>query len=375
MFSQRTARLILVSVTIVSLAAMACSINVPLRPRNVLNILPPLPPVVQSHAPDRGEEQPVKAPIVLTFNQPMNTETVEGAFQVSPAVTGALRWDNDKTLHFVPSGEGLARDTYYQVSVSTDARAKNGLALQAPVSLRFKAVGFLEVGQVIPDNGTQDVAADTTVTIMFNRPVVPLTTIADQDKLPKPLSLNPPVTGRGEWLNTSIYVFHPDALTPGTTYTATVSKELQDATGAIMRQDFVWSFSVQSPKVFQVLPIHQQGFVALTTPISVTFNQPMDHASVEAAFSLRKDRDASGEKINGTFQWITNTLGFVPSRKLELGQVYDVSIAAGAKSADGPATIKAGYAWTFSTVLYPRILSTKPMCGLKKCNRFRAGLS
>ena len=177
MFSRNHTRVILVAITIVSIAAMACSISNPLRPRTVSTPtpsatpkLPPLPPVLVSRAPDRGEEQPVTSPIVLTFNQAMDRVSVEGAFSVAPTVAGALRWDNDKTVRFVPSGEGFSRDAEYQVNVSESAKAQNGLALQLPVNFRFKAIGFLEVSQVLPQQGTQDVASDSDITVMFNRP-------------------------------------------------------------------------------------------------------------------------------------------------------------------------------------------------------------
>ena len=170
--SRSNNRPILVAVTIITIfATLACSISTPRpQPQKVAGTatlvptatpkLPPLPPVLVTRAPDRGEEQPVTSPVVLTFNQPMDRASVESAFKVSPAVQGSLRWDDDKTVRFVPSGDGFARDANYEVKVSENAKAQNGLALQVPISFRFKAVGFLEVSQVLPQKDTQDVAPD-----------------------------------------------------------------------------------------------------------------------------------------------------------------------------------------------------------------------
>jgi uncharacterized protein YfaS (alpha-2-macroglobulin family) len=367
---------ILVAVTVITIfATLACSISTPRpQPQKVATTatliptatlaLPPLPPVLVTRAPDRGEEQPVTSPVVLTFNEPMDRASVESAFQVSPAVQGSLRWDDDKTVRFVPSGEGFARDANYEVKVSASAKAQNGLALQMPISFRFKAVGFLEVSQVLPQKDAQDVAPDAVITVMFNRPVVPLVAVSEQDKLPKPLTFDPPATGRGEWLNTSIYVFYPDGLVPGATYTAKVAAGLQDVSGAVLQKDFTWSFSVRPPLVIKTSPGTQERYVGLTVPVSVTFNQPMDHASAETAFSLRVG-NATGDRIQGTFQWMTNTLGFVPSRKLDLDKTYYASVAADAKAAVGLAGTRKEYAWTFQTVPYPRLISTKPTDGDK----------
>ena len=373
-------RTLLTALTILTVVTMACSITTPQpQPPKVQATatvaptatpkLPPLPPVLVNRSPARGEEQPVASPIVLTFNEPMDRASVEGAFKVLPSIPGQLRWDDDKTLRFVPTGEGFARDEDYTITVGENAKAQNGLAMQLPVNFRFKAVGFLEVSQVLPSPDTQDVAPDATITVMFNRPVVPLATIADQSQLPQPLTLEPTVRGRGEWLNTSIYVFRPEALTPGSTYKAKVAAGLQDVSGAVLQKDYSWSFSVQPPQVVKTLPTDRQNMVALTTPISVTFNQPMDKASAEESFALRVG-GPTGDKIGGSFQWYSNTLGFVPARRLDLDKTYHASVAAGAKAATGSSGTRKEYAWTFQTVPYPRLVSTQPVDGDKRADPY-----
>ena len=73
------------------------------------------------------------------------------------------------------------------------------------------------------------------ITVIFNRPVVPLVTVEDMGNLPQPLEFDPPLEGEGEWLNTSIYMFTPsDGLRGGTDYTVTVKAGLEDITGGIL---------------------------------------------------------------------------------------------------------------------------------------------
>lgn len=374
---RKNTRALFTALTILTIVTLACSISTP-KPQPQATAtpvptptpkLPPLPPVLVNRVPDRGEEQPVTSPIVLRFSQPMDRASVESAFKILPAVSGELRWDDDKTVRFVPSGEGFARDESYTINVGEGAKAQNGLALQLPINFRFKAVGYLEVSQVLPQKDTVDVAPDSAITVMFNRPVVPLVALSDQNKLPQPLTLDPPAKGRGEWLNTSIYVFHPEGLTPGATYTAKIEAGLQDVSGAVLQKDFTWSFSVQPPQVVKTLPTDRQSMVGLTDPISVTFNQPMNKASVEAAFALRVG-GPNGEQIGGTFRWYTNTMGFVPSRRLDLGQTYYASVGTGAQAAVGQAGMRKEYAWTFQTVPAPRVLSTRPADGSKDVDPF-----
>src|SRR5687768_9140196 len=81
----------------------------------------------------------------------------------------------------------------------------------------------LRVTEVLPSPDTQNVAADAAITVIFNRPVVPLVVAEEMDTLPDPLTITPSVAGEGEWLNTSIYMFRPDpAFAGGREYTVTV---------------------------------------------------------------------------------------------------------------------------------------------------------
>ena len=62
----------------------------------------------------------------------------------------------------------------------TTALATNGQMLGQPLQFTFKAVGFLDVTQVMPADGAEGVDPDADITVMFNRPVVPLVPIAEQ---------------------------------------------------------------------------------------------------------------------------------------------------------------------------------------------------
>ncbi len=380
MFSQHISRLVFAAL-ILSLVVLACNLpaptGTPTPAASPTPQLPELPPVLIGRTPERGEEQAAQKPITLIFNAPMDRASVEAAFQITPLVRGAFQWEDDRTLHFVPADEGFAPQESYQVTLDTNARGKNGLALTAPVSFRFNAVGFLQVTQVLPAPDAGEVQPASSITVMFNRPVVPLVTVSEQANLPRPLELMPPVTGRGEWLNTSIYVFHPDALTSGTTYTARVKAGLTDTGGATLQEDYVWQFTVMSPQVVTTEPGDGQDYVRLTTPISVTFNQPMDHASTQAAFRLYKGRTSHGEPVSGQFRWDdkTHTMGFVPARPLELGTWYTAVVLAGARPAlttegAGAVGMRQDYTWQFYTVPYPRVLSTDPANGSERADPY-----
>ena len=179
--------------------------------------LPPVSPQVLERAPAPGEEQGLTAPVLVVFDQPMDRVSTEMAFAIQPVVAGSFNWPNDTTLAFAPTA-AFPRGASYKVSLAGEAKSAVGLALGEPFSFRFSTVGHLEVTEVQPAPDTVEVAADALVTVMFNRPVVPLTAISEQAALPQPLTFTPPVAGQGQWRNTSTYTFRPDdGFDPATT--------------------------------------------------------------------------------------------------------------------------------------------------------------
>ena len=319
-------------------------------------------PIVVQRSPETGEELPLNGTIELVFDRPMDHSAVEKAFEVSPAVQGRFEWPDERTLRFVPAN--LKRGTEYHVYLGQSARDKEGAILRGAYRFRFQTVGYLEIGQVVPAPDSTDVEPDSSIMVIFNRPVVPLTTLSQQADLPDPLVLDPPVAGKGEWLNTSIYVFHPDAPLPGgTRFTARIPAGLSDVTGGVLAEDYVWSFSTEPPKVVWTSPrANDDRPVPPDTEIRITFNQPIDPDSAKEAFSLEKGGILSG-KVKGEVQVYTDTLVFTPQKMLDFDRTYTVRIAAGVLSASGGEGMREPYEWKFKTVPLPRVVGTEPKDG------------
>src|SRR5574341_521322 len=325
--------------------------------------LPPIPPNVIDQLPERGDELPPDGTITVYFDSPMNRSTVEAAFAIAPQVTGTFNWPDDSTLVFKPETP-FERASRYTVTIGTGAQSAAGLALAKEATFKADTVGFLEVTQVLPAPDTQDADVTSVVTVMFNRPVVPLASLSDQANLPNPLTLEPAVEGKGEWLNTSIFVFRPSTpLLGGQKYTGTIKGGLQDSSDLLLKDDFTWSFDTAAPIVVSTDPLDGATGLALTRPISVTFNQLMDHSSTEAAFRLTA---SDGSAVGGSFQWSDDglTLGFVPS-SLALGEKYTAQMSTSALAANGGASLSQPYEFTFQAVLAPGILTTDPADGAR----------
>ncbi len=364
---------------------ITAQINPPATPRPSPTPRPLANPILVDRAPVQGEELPVDKPIELIFDQPMDRRSVERALSVQSsdgvAVAGKLEWTGDNRAVFKPS-QNWARAARYTVSLSSDARSAKGLALARPESFIVNTIGALAVAQTIPAAGAQDVAADATITVLFNRPVVSLTLLDQQAGLPTPVTFNPPIPGRGRWLNTSIYVFQPSRpLQAGAIYEGRVAAGLRDTTGALLERDYAWTFSVAAPVVKFITPSEGAENIGLRQPISVTFSQRMDRASAEAAFVIEPpvrgsfrwadesppDAFASGQPGESspmpTRQTAGEVMAFVPAEDYQRGQTYTVRVKAGARAAVGSGATFNEVATTFRTVPLPSVVSTRPANG------------
>src|SRR3989338_4328806 len=223
------------ALTLVVVASLACTCAVPsIFPTPTPTPLPPIAPTVAEYFPARGDELATDGLISVYFDAVMDQASAEAAFSIEPRVRGQFSWPDDRTLVFTPA-QLLERASQYTVTVAGSARSAAGLALAEPVTFTAATVGFLEVTQVLPAPDTFGAEAQSVITVMFNRPVVPLTSLGDQAALPSPLTLEPRVEGQGEWLNTSIYVFRPSQpLVGGETYTGRIPAGLQDTTGGLL---------------------------------------------------------------------------------------------------------------------------------------------
>jgi alpha-2-macroglobulin len=332
-------------------------------------------PRIIQRAPEAGEELPPDGAIELVFDRAMDKASVEKAIQVSPDVSGELEWADDNTAHFEPARD-LKRDQDYYVTLGAEARAADGGQLDGAYRFRFRTVGYLEVSQVIPAPEAQDVEAESTITVMFNRPVVPLMAVSDPgygdkrhpDDLPQPISFDPPIEGQGEWINTSIYAFTPEgAMAGGTNYTARVEAGLTDTTGGLLEEAHEWTFTTQPPKVTWVSPEENGDLISVEPIIKVQFNMPIDPASAEQAFSLR----GGGATVDGELDVLTDTLIFTPTEQLAFDTVHTARIDAGVQSVGGGEGMRNAYEWRFTTVPLPRIVRTSPRDGDQSANPHR----
>jgi hypothetical protein len=364
--SRRGFRLFAVLVLFGLLAGLACNVTVPNPPQPTATApipqpastataaptpqptRPPqnLPAAVVETSPLPNSEISLKQPFILYFNQPMEKGSVEAALQAQPAVAGTFKWLNDYTVSFTPD-QPLPKDTPVTVTLSTQARAANGLALASAVELTYHtAAGFQAVERLpLPDVNNVDPMAAVVVT--FDHPIVPL---GDSSQAAAAFSLDPAAAGHGEWLNTSTYIFYPDpGLAGGKKYTVHLNQDLTSPEGMGWASTPLpdWSFTTLAPMLLQVAPTDLNK-VFLDSAIVLTFNVGMDQASMAQNFSFNAP---DGSPVAGKTTWNTQgtEMTFTPDALLQRGTVYSM-VLSGKAQARGGTPLGGDISWRLTTV-------------------------
>src|ERR1051325_11736076 len=200
-----------------------------------------LPPALVETNPPLGSLIGQQSPITFYFNQPVNKPTAESALTGLPA--GTFTWNDDATLVFTPS-QPYAPDTTLNFSIAKSIQSANGFGIAEPIDLSFMVADYLRPAIFLPKPDSEDVNVEAAIVASFNQPVVALG--GDAASQPLAFSVQPPVKGRGEWINTSTYIFYPDpAMAGGTQYTVSLNPDLKTVTGVGLEtnEPVTWKFT------------------------------------------------------------------------------------------------------------------------------------
>ena len=221
------------------------------------------------------------------------------------------------------------------------------------------AVEKVQVQNIAP-RGEVEMAPHLTVT--FNQPMVPLTTLKQLESKQIPVTLKPQPPGKWRWLGTQVLMFVPDLRFPmATHYEVEVPAGVRSASGATLSEARRETFSTPALKLESHWP--EAGPHPLKPVIFLRFNQDIQTRAVveklrllagseplklrEASSQevLLDDRVAALSKEAGPKRW----LAAVATQELRPGQSYTVEIPAGTPSAEGPLLTKEPQSFNFST--------------------------
>jgi uncharacterized protein YvpB len=288
---------------------------------------PSLPNVATTSISEGQQEVGICEPIQVGLDA-LPRHLSEFTFQLTPAVPLKTTLSPDgKTYSLTPEG-CLAQSTAYTLAVQrrltiygNDGKLLNSTDQPVPV----RTVGFISksapgITSFSPQGGGI-LASTKQLTLTFSEKM------ANTDPSSF-LTITPPIAGAWHWENDLVLHFDmQDAPQLDTKYSITITHGLKDARGGFLIQDASFSFTtIGALQVTAITPWSGSGGVSVGTPIRISFDQPVDHASAEQNFSI-------SPSVAGSFSWQGQTM--IYSANWERDSFYRVTEAAGVKSEIG----------------------------------------
>ncbi len=318
-----------------------------------------LPPKVAVTFPGKdGVGIPVDSQIEIQFDKAVNKVSVEKSFSIVPSVAGKFEWSGDSSVTFIPE-KPFGISNSYTVKLGSAILSSVFVPKITSDEFKFDTVGNPVIVLASPQTEAPD--ANTPITVMFDRPMVPLTTIAEKEKFDPAFSITPEIRGEGRWLGTSAYQFKPtEILKPATTYTYRVKAGLKSKDGGELKEDATYSFSTERPRILSTSPVDNYEYANPSASISATLNLKPEITSSQKAFHVYKLDGDNKEEIAGVIKIYKNQVGFYPSKPLVREAKYEVKIESGLKSTDGENDMNSSYSWKFKVGPVPKITGTDP---------------
>jgi hypothetical protein len=308
-------------------------------------------PIVVGHVPSvDATDVLVTTAIQVTFNEPMDRISTEGAFSLD-SVSGSFAWSLDNTTMTFTPASPMAYDTLYTVTMTDAAKSMQGDSLM-PYSWSFTTELPPPPNPIVeshvPVDGAIGVPVAAAIEVTFSEPM-------DWVSTESAFSISPFVSGSFSWsFDNTTLTFTPGAsLAYDTLFTATISTAAMSQAGQYLESPYTWSFTTVAhtwPYVVSHVPSVDETDVLTTTTIKVTFSEPMDRGSTESALS-------TSPSVSGSFTWSFDnaTMTFTPTSNLAYDTVYTVTISTEAMDAQGE-NMLAPYSWSFTTEVPPPYL-------------------
>jgi len=255
----------------------------------------------------------------------------------------------NKTVTFTPAT--IIRDNrQYTVTLTSGIKDTSGNSLHNPYSWSFTAaVEPPTVTGTVPAADADNVACNSVIRVTFSE-AMDATSFEPAGILVNGGLLVGSISYDAE---TKTATFTPsDLLEESSTYQVTVSQNVLDAQGYGMEGDYQWSFSTvldtTAPTVSSVSPANGSTTVAATDPVSVSFSEDMNEASITAATFYLKDE--FNNSITGAYSYdpATKTATLQPASPLIGKTTYTATVTTGVEDSHGVNLIDT-YSWSFST--------------------------
>lgn len=231
-------------------------------------------PQVLSVVPEDGQRGvPLDASVELTFNQPMDPQSVATSAalrdQEGEEIPGNLSWNEGATQFIFKASRMLRRDRLYTFTLGANVLSAGGTTLGAEKRYVFRTVPELTVEYSVPDQGGEK-NVYSSIEIHFNAPV------KFKDIL-QFITIEPEVADLQAFTDSDDRVLWLNGrFSPRTNYTLILSPNLPDRWNGRLGREYVLDFSTA--------PLHPALFVSFTSDI--LFARPAESSVIAQVTNL-----------------------------------------------------------------------------------------
>jgi len=222
------------------------------------------------------------AALVIYLPTKIEKEIAQKNVKFYPEIEGEwLPSEKEKEIVFKPK-EKLKLNRYYLAELTT---ADGGL-----IRSDFLVTEDPEIIAIFPKEGSE-APENSEITIVFNRPMVPLTTLGYLEEKEVPVEILPETKGRFKWITTSNLQFIPEErLQRSSHYKVKIKSGLVSMDGLEVKGKEI-EFITRKLRYLDLT----QGQIIYNQPISIYFNQPVDLEKTKKEITLIDNR--TGKEI------------------------------------------------------------------------------
>lgn len=216
------------------------------------------------------------------------------------------------------------------------------------------------------------------VSVTFNQPMVPLTTVEALDAIDPPVQITPNLPGRWVWLGTQTLTFEADdtavdRLPMATEYTVTIPAGTTSMSGGELAETVSWTFSTPPVQMIQSYP--QNSSQPVEPLIFIEFDQLIEPSAVLDTIKLEangrsqnirlatEEEIAADEQVANLVEGASDGRFLVlrPNQPLPTDANISVTIGPNTPSAEGPRLTTNAQSFSFRT--YAPLRVTDSYCG------------
>jgi len=221
------------------------------------------------------EKISTSASIQINLPEGVDESTAKNSISFSPELAGDWTMEEIEGVVVFKPKKSLKVGVYYAVNMDTGTVQMSG---------DFYVDEDPKIDAIFPGRGSES-HEDSEITIVFNRPMVPLTTLTEQDKGELPIKITPATPGKFKWISTRNLQFVPETtLVPSSDYVVEIGEGFNSIDGLAVAP--VTHTFVTRPLRYEYVSNDQIGY---RSPIVISFNQPIDLEETKKLIKVERE--------------------------------------------------------------------------------------